>query len=647
MLKRIFGALCRRREGSVSIIAAVILPILIGVAGLVAEYGNGLLHKVEDQRVADAAAFAAATAYNANPSVSITGVAQVVAGLNGVSTTGVTATKVASPSGDGNQAIEVNVSTQTPLLLSKVLGSTQGNLTETATSYAEMKNAAPGCVIALSSSGTGVTVTSSAGITADACAVDSNAAVTAQSSSNITTIQVDYNSSSPPSATSSSTIAAPAGKSITISKAATSDPLAGNSEVTAATAHLSTVESLTSPSAPSVPSGANVSCASGALCTGTLPAGCSQSKAGSTVTITCPSGATYDFGSLSVTSTETVNLVVSGSSATTFNFSGGITASSSGTFTAAAGTYNIAQGVTVASSSSAKFGAGTFDIGPTASNCSDGFKYSLCVESSTSLTFGGPSSFTLAAGLYAGSSANITLGAGTTNSFDIGKGGSGDAVQTSSSSNVVFADATGSSDLFEAVGVINAASSACVALPDAAAHDINGALVANSSSNTTLGAGVYTVSGYLVDQSSSGGGGCLGSTAGTAGTGVTFVLGAATTPSSGTCNGEAICITSSSGLSLIAPTSGATAGLAVIGPTDGSTAGALFESSSSGSLSGAVYLPTGAIQVSSSASLGGGAGVNCLELIGSQVSVTSSSAIGSSCAGLGGSASGTGVVLVQ
>ncbi len=185
-----------------------------------------------------------------------------------------------------------------------------------------------------------------------------------------------------------------------------------------------------------------------------------------------------------------------------------------------------------------------------------------------------------------------------------------------------------------------------MALPDAAAHDIDGALIASSSSNTTFGGGVYTVAGYLLDQSASGGGSCLGSTAGTLGSGVTFVLGAQTTPASGTCSGQVICVTSASALSLVAPTTGALAGLAVIGPTEGSTAGALFQSASSGTLSGVVYLPNGPVTVSSAASLGGGS-ATCMELIGSEITVSSASAVGSTCTGLGGVVSRAAVLLVK
>src|SRR5579872_3186942 len=99
MVKRIFSALFRGREGSVSVISAVGLPVLIAVVGMVAEYGNGLMHKVQDQRVADAAAFAAATAYTSNSSVSLASISDNVATMNGLASSAIAASVVTSPSG--------------------------------------------------------------------------------------------------------------------------------------------------------------------------------------------------------------------------------------------------------------------------------------------------------------------------------------------------------------------------------------------------------------------------------------------------------------------------------------------------------------------------------------------------------------------
>jgi hypothetical protein len=642
-----FRKLFNDTQGAIAVLGAITLFGLLGVSALAVEYGRGLFREIEDQRIADVAAYSGALVYNQTGSISTTqsAVSNIVS-LNGLPSADATAALVTSPSGDGNQAIQVKVATSDPLLLARVLTSST-TLSEGASAYAEMKPSASGCIIALGSAGTGITVTSASGITADNCAVDSNSTVSAASASTITTIEVGYDSSSPPSATGASTIAAPAGKTLTEVKAAVTDPLAGNSEVTDATARLPTVEALTSPSTPSVPTGPNLSFSSITF-SGSVPSGCAApTHSGSSWTLTCASGGTYDFGSLSVSSTATLAFNTGGSASTTYNFSGGITVSSSAGLTTGPGTFNVAKGITVATASSATFGAGTFDIGPSTSACSDGGKYSLCVESSTSLTMGGPSSFTFGGGIYAGSSATIKLGSGTTNTYDIGASSNGNAAVASSSSNLLFADATGGTTSFEANGNVSAASAACLALPDAAEHDINGAITANSASNTTLGSGIYTVSDYIDDESASGGGGCSGWSGGTADTGVTLVLGAVTTPSSGTCKNMAVCVLSASSAALVAPTSGSTAGLAVIGPTSSSnTAGALFESASSGSYSGVVYMPNGPITVQSASGLGGGSAA-CFELIGSQITVSSASAIASTCSGLGGTSSGTKIGLVQ
>jgi hypothetical protein len=92
------------------------------------------------------------------------------------------------PTGDGNQAMQVTVTTSVPLNLARVLTSS-ASLSVGATSYAEIKSDAPGCVIALSGSGTGVALTGGATLSADDCAVDSNAAVTTHACSNTITTE--------------------------------------------------------------------------------------------------------------------------------------------------------------------------------------------------------------------------------------------------------------------------------------------------------------------------------------------------------------------------------------------------------------------------------------------------------------------------
>ncbi|HEX3406879.1 MAG TPA: pilus assembly protein TadG-related protein, partial [Caulobacteraceae bacterium] len=294
MIRRILRAFAGRREGSVSVVTAVSLPILIAITGLVAEYGNGLLHKIEDQRIADAAAFAAATAYGASSSNSITSVTDSVATINGVPTSAISATLKNSPTGDGNQAVEVTVTTQTPLLLSKVLGNSQANLNITATSYAEIKGGAPGCIIALNSAGTGVSVSGGATVSAAACAVASDETVNCANSGNIiTTIAVDWSTSAP---VGCSGIQAPTGKTVSIKHAVTPDPLAGAAGVLAATARLSTVTSMSVPGAPTV-SGGNPLNVNGSGPLSGLPTNCVDAG-GTSHPITCTGNGPFVFGAI-------------------------------------------------------------------------------------------------------------------------------------------------------------------------------------------------------------------------------------------------------------------------------------------------------------------------------------------------------------
>ena len=93
-------------RGAIAIIAAVTLPVTIGVIALAVEFGHGLLIRDETQRVADAAAYAGALAYAAsNDQATMQSAAQNVAALNGVATTAVTASLVTSPRTATNQAI--------------------------------------------------------------------------------------------------------------------------------------------------------------------------------------------------------------------------------------------------------------------------------------------------------------------------------------------------------------------------------------------------------------------------------------------------------------------------------------------------------------------------------------------------------------
>ncbi len=642
-------------RGTVTIFAAVAFTLLVGFAGLVTEYGSAVLAREDTQRVADLAAYSGALAYSQAGPNGLDVAVDRIGSLNGIAAADLAASVGVSPSGDGNQAVQVTVTTQVPLTLSRVFG-TASQLTVTASAYAEIVSSGAGnaCVIALNTGGTGVTLSGGTILNAPSCAVASNYSVTVPCGTSITTIVVNYDSSSAPSVGCSG-IQAPTGKTLTIAKKLTTDPLAGTSPITTPVAHISTVAAMTSPSAPTVSSGNNINFANsttGANSPGRLvPTGCTPTLSGSTWTVACTGAGPFNFGNISLNGGITVNFT--NATSATYNFSGYVYDSGTALHFGGAGTYNIAGGVQTGGGSTTTFPAGTFNIGPSpSSNCSAG-NYSIC--NTSSLTFAGPSTFVLSNGIYNAGGETLTMGSGSTsNSYNIGKNTtgspSGNAFYLGGGSSTTLGNATASGDLFQVVGMVNVSSGggSCLTLPAATAHDINGSF--STAGGTTLGAGVYTVNGYVA--LGNGGGGdvtCGGTTVGMNGNGVTFVISATSTPSSGTCSGQAFCLASGyNNVTLVAPSSGTTEDLIVIGPTSSTnTAGATFaEGAANTSISGVFYVPYGPFTLGGGASVGNGTS-QCLEVIASQVSLTGGTALASTCSGLGGLSTSTTIALVQ
>jgi hypothetical protein len=643
------GQFLRNTRAAVSIVAALALPILLAFASLVAEYGHGMLIKTESQRVADLSAYAGALAYNSTASTSaMTSAADSVAALNGISSGSVSASLVASPTGDGNQAVMVKVSSNLKLYLAQVIGGGT-TLPVSATSYAELGAGGAGCIIALNSGGAGVTLSGGTSVTASKCSVASNASLAVPCGTTITAQSVTYNTAAP--TVGCNGIQGASGSSVTIAKKPVTDPLAGTSGVTAATSHLATVSSLTAAGAPSVSGGTAVTFGyTQATTQSQLTAdGCSGAFASNTWTVSCPNGGTYTFGALSLSGGITVNFNTSGSASTTYKFSGLV--NDSGTaLNFGPGTFYMAQGLTTGGGSTTTFGAGIFYIGQMTSKCS-GAKYSIC-HNGTLLSFGGPSTFVLQSGVYNSGGETLVMGAGTTNSFQIGPSSAGDAFTIGGGATTTLADALGGSSVFQLVGNFNISSGggSCTTISAAAQHDIYGNL--STAGGTILGAGVYSVTGYVALGGNGGGDvTCGGQTVGMSAPGVTFVIGGSGTPSSGTCSGDAFCVAAGYGhVTLTAPSSGTTQGLVVVGPTLPSASGnALFtEGSSNTSLSGDFYFPQGSISMSGAATVGDGTS-QCLELVGTQVTLSGGSALASSCvtSGSGGGSGTSNIMLVQ
>ncbi len=651
----------RNRRGSITVLAATMLPALIGMAGLATEYGNALMQHEKNQQVADIAAYSGALAYVSSGTTGAMGNAvSRIATLNGFATSAVTASLVASPTGDGNQAVKATVTTDAPLALSRVLESAT-QLTVTATSYAELKSTGSACIIALSTGGTGVTLSGGTAITASSCAVASNSTVTVPNGTSITTPMVEYmtTTSTVPCPTGSGTtcnLYAPTGGTLTVTRKSTTNTLNTNTAITGETSHLNSVALITSPSGPTPPTGTNLTLdwSTSSQTVG----GCTETRSSGTWTVTCSGNGPFNFGNLILGGGITVNFNTSGATTATYNFSGTINSTSSGTaLSFGPGTYNIAGGIIVSGGLTMSFGAGTFNIGKLTSSCNSATSYSIC-NSGTSLTFGGPSTFVIAGGIYSSNGAITTLGTSTagntsptSNSYSIGKASDGNSLYVGK--NVTLADASGSGDIFQMAGSIMSSGGSCLVLSAAANHDINGHIDVEGAAN--FGAGTYSVTGYVAAGASSGGDvSCTvngtTSTIGIAGTGVTFGIAAASTPSgTANCGGAAFCISAGYAIdTLTAPTTGGLTNLLVMGPTTSTnTAGASFaEGATSVSLSGVFYFPYGPVSLSGGSSVGNGTG-QCLELIGSQVSLTGGTALATTCSGLGDGSTGTSISLVQ
>jgi len=610
----------REQRASIAVLGGAVIAMLATLAAVAVDLGTAYLARVSNQRTADSAAYAGGLAYNASSSTTTMNAAVGnLAVLNGLSASAATASLVASPSGDGNNAVEVTVTTSAPLYLAEIFQRSK-TLSVAATSYAEVKPNASACIIALLPKAGGVKLSGGTSVTAANCAVASNAAVSVPCGTTITTKTLDYNSAAAPSQPCGG-IKPPTGTtSVNIVNASTVDPLASNTAVANAFTHLASVAKLAGPSGPTVSAGTSITFGYSTSPTqAQLTAiGCSSSFASPTWTVTCPAGGTYHFGTITTSGGIALNFAISGSATNTYDISGAINiGGSGGNF--GPGTYNVAGGIIVGGGSTTTFAAGTYNIGNGTVSCSGSF-YSIC-NTGTSLTFGA-GSYTIAGGIYNGGGATLNIGAGSTaNSFNIGPGSAGYAINTTGTTATL---GNMSSGTFQAVGKISTGGGTNFTMSAAPAHDLNGAF--SLAGSATLGAGTYTVAGNFALGTGGGGGTVTGSA-------VTIITSGTFSVAAGYNN-----------VTLTAPTSGTLQNLVV---ASNAAFGASFSEGASGnSLSGAFYFPIGPITLGGAGSVGNGAG-QCLELIGSAITLSGGSTAASSCSGLAGSASGGTVVLVQ
>jgi hypothetical protein len=667
-VKRVPTWRMQERRASIALVGAAVIAMLAGLGAVAVDLGTAYLAKVADQRAADSAAYAGGLAYNASSSVTtMNSAVSNLSALNGLPAGAAVAALVPSPSGDGNSAVQVRVTTTAPLFLAKVIQSSS-TLPVGATSYAEVKPNAAACIIALNAGGSGLTLSGGTAVTAPSCTVASDATVTVPCGTSITTKSLDYNSAAVPSEPCTG-IKPPAGTtSVNIVRTTTANPLAANTAVSGAFAHLATVARLAGPSGPVAPGVAGGNDLSfGYSNDAAQPprsvltaAGCTGSFAGSTWTVACPAGGTYHFGNISLSGGITLSFAFGGSATNTYDFSGTINDNGSGatfgpgtynvaggivtaggTFTTfgngtynvggainiggsganfGTGTYNVTGGIITGGGTTTTFGAGTYQIGNGTVGCSGSF-YSIC-NTGTTLTLGA-GNYTIAGGIYNGGGSTLSIGAGSSaNSFNIGPGSAGYAINTAGGTTAALGDMT--SGTFQAVGNLSTGGGSTLTLSAAPAHDLNGAF--SLAGTATLGAGIYTVAGSFALGAGGGGGNVTG-------TGVTIITSGTFSVAAGYSN-----------VTLTAPTSGTTQGLVVA--SNGIGGASFSEGASGNSLSGVFYFPSAPITLSGAGNVGSSAG-QCLELIGSTISLSGGSALASTCAGLAGSSSGGQVVLVQ
>jgi Flp pilus assembly protein TadG len=653
-----FKRYARDEGGAVAVMAALLLPLLIGFIALVAEFGFGFAVKAENQRIADLAAYAGATAYtgasSGNATTDMNAAVSRIATLNGISSTEATASVITSPRTAGSQAVSVTVSTGRSLFLAPVI-SDQTSLQISADAAAQIPVVSvPGCILALSGTETGITLSGGTSINASECAVSSNNTVTVPCGTKITAKGVNYNSSTAPAVGCTGGIVGPNNTAATITKTATADPFATLASVTAATGRLSTVTGQSAGTMPTVTAGTDVEFAykEDKTKTAVAASGCTAAWTNSTNTwvVTCPARTDpYRFGAITKGGGITLEFAKDGSATNKYEFSGTLTLPGTNTF--GPGTYTMAKGLKTEGGSSTTFGAGTFNIGSMTAECSSKSIFSIC-HTGTSLSFGGPSTFLIAAGIYSGGGTTLTFGGtATKNSYDIGPSTagniSGNAFYLTGGSKTTLGDATGTSPdpAFRASGNINVGSGggSCLTLPAATNHDIKGFFA--GAGGTKLGAGTYTIRDYVGFGINNGGNvDCNGSNIGVLAENVTLVIGGTNLPSSGTCSGQAFCL--GAGYNTVQITAPSATKLAVIGPTSSGAAGATMTQGASGSkISGAFYFPRGPVLMSGAASIADGTGT-CLQIVGSRVTLSGGSTAASACVTSGATGSGS-VVLVD
>lgn len=629
-MRTMLRSLRKDQNGGIAIMAAFCLPIVIGFAALAVEYGYGLLVRDENQRTADLASYSGALAYSeTNSEVKMKAAAHRVAQLNGVDAADVSISLTKSPKDARVLVVHVAITTTNTLVLAPILGISP-KLDIGAEAYSSIGSSENGCIIALDKSGSGVTLSGGVQVGASKCYVNSNSDLVAPCGTKITAKEATYFDGSSQPCPWTNNIMRSDGSPAPVTSQYTSDPLEDHAGVAELNQRFNLVREASWPSSVSATKGTDIEFGGNVAPPQTAAAieaiGCRYDPANYNPywmvkwDIIC-SGSTINVGSLVVHGNMQVKFNISGSKSTVYNFSGKIQNDFGTKLEFGGGTFNIAKGVYGADLT---FGAGSFHVGQGDDKCGDA-RYSLCSSGKT--TIDGPSTFVLDAGFYTGDGAMLKLGAGTSNSYIIGRSSGDNAIGLGGGSVTSMADARSGKGVFRVNGDINGGGGgSCLTLPATTQHDISGSV--DLAGGARLGDGIYTVDGYFAVHT---GGANCSDTISVSGKNVTIIISGVKTPSNWDCSGKSFCLTGGNAITLSAPQSGDYANLAVIGPQSAKNkTGAEITSGGKGKISGAFYFPNGQIGFGGGGQIGDAA-IGCLQLIGASISLSGGSQAMSEC----------------
>lgn len=161
-------------RASVAVMAALSLPVVLGMMGLVVDLNRGYEQRISNQRAADMAALGAAMAYKTTPDTKLLNpTAHDLAVANGLTDANVTASVIENYPEAGKKAVRVVVARAIPYTLASILGFS-GSFTVEAASIAALNNddnmTSP-CLLALSNESDAIRVSGGASINAPDCSV--------------------------------------------------------------------------------------------------------------------------------------------------------------------------------------------------------------------------------------------------------------------------------------------------------------------------------------------------------------------------------------------------------------------------------------------------------------------------------------------